>query len=1008
MHSSHPPSAQRHLLFKSGPRASGPLKALRGSALATVAFTREAGAVSAQPAYVAHAASAGKASCWPRAARAATIYVDAKDWPGVIRAAGDLQADVKRVTGIAPAMAPDAKALPANTVIIGTIGKSAIIDRLVSQGKIDVKAIKGKWESFFLQTVANPLPGVASALVIVGSDKRATIFGIYDLSEQIGVSPWYWWADVAPTHQDALFVKSGKYGQGEPSVKYRGIFFNDEKPDLDYWVRATYGTRTTENGGTAANMNHDFYSRVFEVILRMKGNYLWPAMWNNGFALDDPENPKTADYYGVVMGSSHQEPMNRAQKEWDWVLQSQYGGWNFATMPEVMDQFWREGVQARKDYESVYTMGLRGENDSQMTTADLAPALLEQIVASQRKILAETINPDVTKVPQLWCLYKEVQGYYENGLRVPDDITLLWAEDNWGDVRRLPTADERKRAGGAGIYYHFDYHGGPRSYQWQNTSPIAKIWDQMSLAKQYGADRVWIVNVGHFKGYEFPTEYFLSLGWDAKKWTNANLNDYTKQWTEREFGPKFSGAIADIIEKYSKYNGRRKPELLAPQTYSLTNYDEADRVLADFEAITKQAEAIQPQLPKEKQDAFYELPVLFPTKASAQVNEMNVGRRPQRPVHQTRPGQRQRPGRSDRQMVPGRRRHHHLLPHRARRREVEPHQRPGPHRLHFLAGTRPEHHAGGAADHSRHHPLDGRGGRWLCRGLAHGRAGRSGGSGRARGRCGSSRTGRGRCGRNRQPAWSPSQRRWPWWTRRSWRTAAVRAAVAAATLNRRWLLGEQRGGDAARPNRCCRRSTHSAQQHHKIELFNRGTGQFSFTAEASAPWIKLGATAGSVDKDYALDVSIDWSKAPVGSNATGTVRSVLRVGGGSVPVTVNAFKPAGLSRDTLQGFVESEGYVSIEAEHYSKAVSTASTSWQKVQDYGNTLSGMRATSPVDVSVEAPGPGTPAAAGKPAVPATPCLEYRMYLFNPEKANTLLVMSADHELRAGPRPAVRDFI
>jgi hypothetical protein len=506
------------------------------------------------------------------------------------------------------------------------VGKSPVIDQLIRAKKIDASGILGKWESFFIQTVADPLPGVSSALVIAGSDKRGTIYGIYDLSEQIGVSPWYWWSDVTPEHKDALFINPGKYQQGEPSVRYRGIFFNDEKPDLDYWVRAKFGEHATPGGGTetVANFNGKFYSKVFELILRLKGNYLWPAMWNNAFAEDDPDNPRLADEYGIVMGTSHQEPMMRAQKEWDWHLRQQYGNWNFATQEEVMTKFWRDGVEQRKNFENIYTVGLRGENDTAMVQGQAESiTLLQRIIDVQRKIIAAVVNPNVQAVPQLWALYKEVQGYYEKGLRVPDDVTLLWAEDNWGDVRRLPTAEERKRAGGAGIYYHFDYHGGPRSYQWLNTNPIAKIWDQMSLAKQYGADRVWIVNVGHFKGYELPTEYFLDLAWNTDRWTNENIHEYTRLWAAREFGDQYAADTADILAKTTKYNGRRKPELVDAGTYSLVNFQEAENVVADFNAITAKAQAIFDKLPKDKKDAFYQL-VFFPTKASANLNEMYV------------------------------------------------------------------------------------------------------------------------------------------------------------------------------------------------------------------------------------------------------------------------------------------------------------------------------------------------------------------------------------------------
>ncbi len=554
---------------------------------------------------------------------ATTILVDAADWPGVRRAAADLQADIARVTGVTPTLVPTPPASAAQLVIVGTIGRSPLIDRLVRERRLDVNGVSGKWESFVLQTVDRPLPGVGTAIVIAGSDKRGTIYGIYDVSEQIGVSPWYWWADVVPDRKAALFVRSGRYVQGEPSVKYRGIFLNDEFPNLTRWVSQHYGERKTPEG-TAANFNAAFYARIFEVVLRLKGNYLWPAMWNNAFAEDDPDNPRLADEYGIVMGSSHQEPMLRAQKEWDWHLKPEHGNWNYAAHPDVLGRFWREGVRARKDFESIFTIGLRGENDTEMVHGEPESiALLEKIVDVQRRILADEINPNVTAVPQLWCLYKEVQNYYEAGLRVPDDVTLLWAEDNWGNVRRLPTAQERARPGGAGVYYHFDYHGGPRSYQWINTNPLPKIWDQMTLARQYGADRIWIVNVGHFKGYELATEFFLDLAWNTDRWTHTNLRDYTRLWAAREFGERAATEAAAVLDAYPKFNARRKPELLAPNTYSLTQHGEADRVVSEFNALAARADAIYRGLPAHKRDAFYQL-VLQPTLAAAQVNELYV------------------------------------------------------------------------------------------------------------------------------------------------------------------------------------------------------------------------------------------------------------------------------------------------------------------------------------------------------------------------------------------------
>ena len=537
----------------------------------------------------------------------AGIYVDSNDYPGVIRAGNDLRADINRVTGQIAKVLNTEAALGKNTIIIGTIGKSPIIDRLIKDGKIDVNQIAGKWESFIIQVVPEPLPGVESALVIVGSDKRGTIYGIYDVSEQIGVSPWYWWADVPVQHKDALFVKAGRYVQGPPAVKYRGIFLNDEAWALSPWVKEKFG-----------DYNSKFYTKVFELLLRLKADYLWPAMWNNAFDEDDPNNPRLADEYGIVMGNSHQEPMLRAQKEWD---RRHSKKWNYYTDANTLQSFWREGVRRNKNYETIISIGLRGADDTPMIpngTVAESMALLVKIVNVQRKIIAEEINPDVTKVPQLWCPYKEVQEYYEKGLRIPDDVTILWCDDNWGNIRRLPTLEERKRSGGAGIYYHFDFHGGPRSYEWLNNTQIVKVWEQMNLAYNYGATKIWIVNVGDLKPMEFPMEFFMTFAWDPQRWPKEKISEFTRLWAQREFGPQYADQIADIVSKYTKYNARRKPELIDPNTFSIVNYREADTVVADFNAITAKAEQIYQDLPDSAKDAFFQL-VLYPTKACARL-----------------------------------------------------------------------------------------------------------------------------------------------------------------------------------------------------------------------------------------------------------------------------------------------------------------------------------------------------------------------------------------------------
>lgn len=825
----------------------------------------------------------------------AALYVDSADWPGVVRAAGDLQTDLTKVTARTPSISHDDKNLSGPVVIIGTVGKSAIIDKLVQEKKIDVSAIAGKWESFFLQTVANPLPGVSSALVIAGSDKRGTIYGIYDLSEQIGVSPWYWWADVPVPHRDALFIKPGKFAQGEPSVKYRGIFLNDEAPDLSGWVTKTYGTVPGLNG--VANYNHEFYSRVFELILRLKGNYLWPAMWNNAFNEDDPENPRLADEYGIVMGTSHQEPMLRAQKEWDRGPGRQYGNWNYssADLQPVLEQFWREGITRNKNYESILTLGLRAENDS---GAALGKDLTEQVIAAQRKMIAEVVNPDVTKVPQLWCLYKEVMDYYNDGLRVPDDVTLLWAEDNWGDVRRLPTAAERARSGGAGIYYHFDYHGSPRNYQWLDSSPLPKIWDQMSLAKQYGADRVWIVNVGHLKGEELPAEFFLNLAWNTSRWTNENLGEFTREWAAREFGQEHAADIAHIVSQYPKFNARRKPELLEPSTYALMNYQEADTIVADYNALAEQAEKISAALPENMRDAFCEL-VLFPVKASANLNEMDVAA-----------------GKNQLYAQQGRASANDWA---ARTEDL------------FKADT----------DLTNYFNNTFAGGKW----------------GHFMDQVHIGYT-----------SWNnPPQNIMPRVTRLDLSTAAqMGVAVEGSTVA--WPGAKD---DAALPQ-----FDVFNQQKHYLDVFNKGQTQFNFTATANAPWIVLSADKGAIDKEQRVWVSVDWTKAPKGA-ASGTVK--ISGASGEVSVKVSAFNPAEPARETVQGFVESEGLVSIEAEHFTKNAVAGTSRWEKVEDYGRTLSAMRAYAPVDAPSATPGRDSP------------CLEYRMYLFSPGQLATYLVVA-----------------
>jgi hypothetical protein len=827
--------------------------------------------------------------------KSAPLLISSEDWPGVIRAFKDLQSDIGKVTSFVPELYTDMIPGSKEIIIAGTIGRSSLIDKLIRDKKIDVNGITGKWETFLIQTVTAPLPGIRKALIIAGSDKRGTIFGIYEISRQIGVSPWYWWADVPVSKKSSLYVKNGRYIQGTPSVRYRGIFLNDEAPDLTNWIREKYGYATISEDPPVpkgiANYGHEFYTRLFELILRLKGNYLWPAMWNNAFNEDDPENPRLADEYGIVMGNSHQEPMLRAQKEWDRRYLRKIGTWNYARNPDILEAFWRDGIKRNKNYESIVTIGLRGANDTEMAPGgpEANITMLENIVDVQRKMLTDEINHDITKIPQLWCLYKEVQDYYKAGMRVPDDVTLLWAEDNWGNIRRLPTNEERKRSGGAGIYYHFDYHGGPRSYQWLNTNPIPKIWDQMSLAKQYGADRIWIVNAGHFKGYELPVEYFLDLAWNTEGETSENIIEYTEKWAEEQFGKIYSRDIAMILSGYTKYNGRRKPELLSPSTYSLINYNEAVRVVEDYKALTSKAEEIFNKLPVEMHDAFYQL-VLFPTKASSIVNELYLASS--------------------------------MNDLYARQGRSSTNEMANQVRTIFRNDT----------SLMGYYNRDFAGGKW----------------------------------KHFMDQSHLGYTNWADPPSNSLRAIQIKEINVQDTPSMGVSI---EGSEAVWPGEVSDPVLPEFDifntQSHYVDVFNKGKGSFTYVTASDDPWITFEKTKDTFGFDDRIWIKVNWNLAPKGK-----AKSVLRISGTGkeVAVIINTFNPADITLESLSGFIEGNEYVSIEAEHFTRLSNEGSYKWVRIEDYGHTLSAMRATTEVDAPPVIPGKNAP------------FLEYRMYLFS----------------------------
>jgi len=539
-------------------------------------------------------------------ARSTYIYTDSTDDWLIQKAAQLLQQDMELVTSKRPILIHDLSSAKNNLIIIGSINNSDIIKKLAATKKINIDSLTNKWETFKLQVIDHPFKGVDNALVIVGSDKRGTAFGVFELSEQLGVSPWVWWADIPVKKKKELYIKQGAYTYGPPSVKYRGIFINDEAPAFSGWTKEKFG-----------GVNHLVYEKMFELLLRLKANFLWPAMWGNAFNDDDTLNPVLADKYGIVMSTSHHEPMLRAQQEW-----KRYGkgAWDYTTNDSVLRAFWKKGIENMGSHESLVTIGMRGDGDKPMAQGT-ATALLEKIVADQRKIIEDVTHKPAASTPQVWALYKEVQDYYDKGMRVPDDVTLLLCDDNWGNIRKLPRITDKPRSGGYGIYYHFDYVGGPRNYKWLNTNSIARTWEQMHLAYAYGVRQVWVVNVGDLKPMEYPINFFLDYAWDTKKWNADNIGQYAKYWAAKQFGNTYATAIAELLNKYTKYNARRKPELLDANTYSIANYNEAQKVTTEYNNLLAKAEKINTQLPAEYKDAFFEL-VLHPIKACANLQEL--------------------------------------------------------------------------------------------------------------------------------------------------------------------------------------------------------------------------------------------------------------------------------------------------------------------------------------------------------------------------------------------------
>ena len=551
------------------------------------------------------------------------IYLDNNDCRGVNYAAKALVKDIQKVSGSPAFLLSDAntalsggsnsQANARANIIVGTIGHSAAIDRLIKQHRINAKLLQGKHEKFIITLIDGQL-------VIAGSDRRGTIYGIYELSQQMGVSPWYDWADVPIEHHDSIFVNKGIYTDGEPAVRYRGIFLNDEAPCLTSWVKNTYGT---EYG------DHRFYQRVFELVLRLRGNMMWPAMWGWAFYADDPENEKTADEMGIVMGTSHHEPMARNHQEYARNREG-WGAWNYQKNKQGLQKFFREGIERMKGTEQIVTIGMRGDGDEAMSE-DADTQLMQQIIADQRQIISDVTGKKASETPQVWALYKEVLDYYDKGMKIPDDVTLLLCDDNWGDVRRVPNAQERKHKGGWGLYYHVDYVGAPRNTKFLNVTPVQNPWEQLTLAYENGIDRLWILNVGDLKPMEYPISQFMDMAWNPHKYSVEHITDHTrdfcmqqfggaKQVGNENFGKSQAEEAARILNLVCKYNGRCTAEMLDKNTYDLES-GEWQEVVNQYLKLEADALRQYNSLPTAYHDAYRQL-ILFPVEVMSNLHQM--------------------------------------------------------------------------------------------------------------------------------------------------------------------------------------------------------------------------------------------------------------------------------------------------------------------------------------------------------------------------------------------------
>lgn len=797
--------------------------------------------------------------------KAAVIYVEGEkeigstsgDHPGVVRAAFDLDEDIHAVTGRKPTVVSKEEELKNNdyAIIIGSIEKSQLIQKLAEDVKIDLTPIQGKWEAYIHKLVEDPFGdgSVKKALVIAGSDKRGTIYGIYKISSLIGVSPWGFWADQVPNHLDNYhFEKDYYHFQDEPTVQYRGIFFNDEEELAAWSIR-------WDNG---VNMGPNVYAEVFELLLRLNANYLWPAMHGCSDAFNDHEmNRVLADYYGIVIGTSHVDMMMRNNNnEWNtWVAEykrknnyNQEIYYDYTVNPEILCEYWRTAVRMYKDYEVQYSLGMRGVHDVALPCRNIDQApwygdkikLLEQIIEDQRQILREELNnPTLENVFMVFTPYKEVQEIYNQGMNLPEDITILWVDDNHGFIRQLSNSEERERPGGSGVYYHNSYWGPDNeSYMWLNSMPLTLMYEEMSKAVYYGVVKNWVLNVGDLKPGEFPCDFFLAYAYDADKYQADNVYEFAREWGEREFGKEFSERVTSVLKRYGQYTNVRKLEQIQVDLYTNTAYsDEYERQMASYQKMLADAEAIYSELPEHKKLAYYEM-VLYQVRQAFYRNaEFYYGTKANTAAKQ---------GRSA---------------------------------TAFNAHEMARHYFELSNFENSYYTKVMSGGKWD--------------------------------GLMEPYVYLPPVASGP---------AETGASLVFRNGGGVVVEGEQYVSDNSRLN-----FYNYARGRKFIDVFNTGALPFDFTATADRSWIKLSQAAGKVYDEERIWVEIDWDKVNSGENV-GTV--TIDYGYGVKEVKVYARKDNLKLKEKT--YVEQDGYLAIEFEHYSSERRSSVARFETIKDLG--------------------------------------------------------------------------